>query len=176
MTVCGGGVGAAGRCIFGANGEPAGAGVRDFGGRPISIKDAASRIAAGFEAGPDAPPHDGRRDRIFLRDYVFALEIGAYDDEVGAPQRLRVNVDLEIRRVRAEFADEVESVVSYDLIIDAIDALAAGPRMKLLETFAERLAARLLENDHAMRATIRIEKLDRVSGSLGVEIERSAGA
>lgn len=117
----------------------------------------------------------GATDRIFLRDHIVAVEIGAYAEEYGVTQRLRFSVDLEVRRIGAPDVDEVASVVSYDLIFAAIRDLADGPRMKLLETFAERLAARLLAEDDVMRARIRIEKLDRVSGALGVEIERQSG-
>ena len=70
--------------------------------------------------------------------------------------------------------DEVESIVSYDLIIEAIDAIVSGPRIKLLETFAERLAQRLVAEPRVLAAHIIIEKLDRVAGSLGVEIIRRA--
>lgn len=118
---------------------------------------------------------DGPADRIFLRDHVVDVEIGAYAEEYGVKQRLRFSVDLEVRRSGAPHVDEVASVVSYDLIFATIRELADGPRMKLLETFAERLAARLLAENDVTRAWIRIEKLDRVSGSLGVEIERRSG-
>jgi len=113
-------------------------------------------------------------DTIFLRDHVAEIEIGAFAEEYGVTQRIRFCVELDVRRFQADYADEVESVVSYDLIIEAINALAAGPRMKLVETFAERLAEMLLAEDWVSRATIQIEKLDRVSGSLGVRIVRSA--
>lgn len=113
-------------------------------------------------------------DRVFLRDHVVEMEIGAYSEEYGVTQRLRFTVELDVRRFHAEYADEVESVVSYDLIFEGIRDIAAGPRIKLLETFAERLAARLLSHERVARALVRIEKLDRVSGALGVEIERRA--
>lgn len=111
-------------------------------------------------------------DRIFLSDYVTDVEIGAYAEEYGVTQRLRFNVRLDVRRFRADYGDEVDAVVSYDLIIEAIGQLITGPRMKLVETFAERLAERLLSEPRVARAIIRIEKLDRVAGALGVEIER----
>ncbi|MEO0361264.1 MAG: dihydroneopterin aldolase [Pseudomonadota bacterium] len=122
---------------------------------------------------PSAVGADDAADRIFLRDHVVSMEIGAYADEYGTEQRLRFNVDLEVRRFRLEDDDEVASIVSYDQIVDAIAGIAAGPRIKLLETFAERLAAQLLEDRRVGRAFIRIEKLDRVAGALGVEIVRT---
>lgn len=128
--------------------------------------------SADFTAAGAIAASTPRHDRIFLHDHVTEIEIGAFAEEYGVTQRVRFSVDLDVRRFHLEYDDEVESVVSYDLILEAINALAAGPRMKLVETFAERLAEMLLAEDRVTRAVIRIEKLDRVSGSLGVEIER----
>lgn len=114
----------------------------------------------------------GMTDRIFLRDHLVEAEIGVYADEFGKTQRLRFNVDLDVIRAADLYDDDTANVVSYDLIVEAIRDLAAGPRIGLLETFAERLAARILKEPRVARARIRIEKLDRVSGALGVEIER----
>ena len=102
------------------------------------------------------------------------MEIGAYAEEFGRSQRLRFSVWLEVRRFSADRPDAEASVVSYDLILDAIRSLAAGARITLVETFAERLVARLLAHPGVFAARIRIEQLDRVSGALGVEIERRA--
>lgn len=113
-------------------------------------------------------------DRIFLRDHVAEIEIGAYAEEFGRRQALRFSVELDVQPFAPDAPDEEGSVVSYDLILGAIRDLAAGPRMKLLETFAARLAARLLAHRGVLAARIRIEKLDRTSGALGVEIERRA--
>lgn len=115
-------------------------------------------------------------DRIFLRDHVRAVEIGAFSEEYGVTQNLRFNVVLDVPRFTLETADDVDSIVSYDVIVDAISDLVEGERIILLETLAERLAADVLAHKNVMRVWLRIEKLDRVSGSLGVEIERRQGA
>lgn len=128
-------------------------------------------IASIAEGSADTQP-----DRIFLRDHVIEMEIGAYPEEFGVTQRVKFNVELDVMRRQREYADEVESVVSYDLIFHGIRDLANGPRIKLLETFAERLAMLLLDEARVQCARIRIEKLDRVSGALGVEIERRKSA
>ena len=46
-------------------------------------------------------------------------------------------------------------------------------RLNLLETLAERIADRILIEPQAIRVFVRIEKLDRGPGALGVEIVRS---
>lgn len=113
-------------------------------------------------------------NRVFLSNYECTLEIGAYRAEYGVTQRLRFDVELDVAANPAPLADRVEDVLNYDLIIDAIERIAAGARMDLLETFAERLANVLLENEKSRRVRIRIAKLDRLPGAatLGCEIVR----
>jgi 7,8-dihydroneopterin aldolase/epimerase/oxygenase len=111
-------------------------------------------------------------DRISLRDYVRMAEIGAYACERGVEQRLRFNVVLEVTHHAAAHDDDVDQVVSYDMIVEAIDRLLSRERLDLLETLAERLAQICLGDKRVLRAYVRVEKLDRVPGALGVEIVR----
>ncbi len=116
-------------------------------------------------------------DRIFLSNYVREIEIGAYAEEHGVTQRVRFDITLEVTRNTAHIDDRAARVVSYDDLFQAIEALVAGPRMNLLETFAERLAQMCLVDPRARRVNIRIEKLDRLNGAgLGVEITRVRSA
>lgn len=117
-------------------------------------------------------------DRIFLADYVREIEIGAYAEEVGVTQRLRFNLVLEVTRNTAHIDDRVGRVINYDDLITAIETVAAGERINLLETFAERLAQLCLVDPRARRIHIRIEKLDRLEGGarLGCEITRVRSA
>ena len=77
-------------------------------------------------------------------------------------------------RNTAHIDDQVGRVINYDDLVNAISHLASGPRINLLETFAERLAAAILVDPRARRAQIRIEKLERLPGeaTLGIEITR----
>jgi dihydroneopterin aldolase len=127
------------------------------------------RLNAAATADTDVPA-----DRIFLRDYVREIEVGAYREEVGVTQRVRFDIVLEVTRNTAHIDDRVGRVINYDDLIEAIDTLAAGPRINLLETFAERLAQLCLIDPRARRVHIRIEKLDRLPGgaTLGCEISR----
>lgn len=117
-------------------------------------------------------------DRISVRDYTRQVEIGAFRSERGVTQRIRFNVVLEVSHHAAAEDDDVDKVISYDTITEAIEAELAAERVNLLETLAERVAARCLADPRAVRVFVRIEKLDRIPGTLGVEIVRSriAGA
>lgn len=112
-------------------------------------------------------------DRISVRDFVKEVEIGAFQSERGVHQRIQFNVVLEVSRSAAAKFDDVDQVLSYDTITDAIEHQLAKERINLLETLAERIAEEILSNPRAVRIFVRIEKLDRIPGALGVEIVRT---
>jgi len=115
-------------------------------------------------------------DRIAVRDYVIKAEIGAFQSERGKKQRLRVSVVLEIDLVKSNKFDDVDHIISYDTIIDAINKQLSIERINLLETFADRVATDVLSDCRVRRAFVRVEKLDRIPGALGVEIVREPGS
>ncbi len=124
------------------------------------------------EASAGADP----RDRISLRDHVVEADIGAFQQERGHKQRLRFDIVVEVRPHPAPLEDDVDRILSYDRIAEAVAAELAAERLNLLETLAERVAERILHEPQAMRVFVRIEKLDRGPGALGVEIVRSRAA
>ncbi|WP_127902017.1 dihydroneopterin aldolase [Solirhodobacter olei] len=113
------------------------------------------------------------RDRISLRDHVVEVEIGAFQAERGHRQRIRFDIAVEVRPNAGPIDDDVDRILSYDRLTEAIAAELAAERLNLLETLAERVAERILGEPRAMRVFVRIEKLDRGPGALGVEIVRS---
>ncbi len=113
------------------------------------------------------------RDRISLRDHVVEVEIGAFQKERGTTQRVMFNVVVEVRPAPKPLNDDVDRILSYDRITEAIAEELAAERLNLLETLAERVAERILAEPQAMRAFVRIEKLDIGPYKLGVEIVRS---
>ena len=121
------------------------------------------------EASAGADP----RDRISLRNHVVDVDIGAFQQERGHRQRVQFNVVVEVRPNPAPLDDDVDRILSYDRITEAIATELAADRLNLLETLAERVAERILAEPQAMRAFVRIEKLDIGPYALGVEIVRS---
>jgi len=114
----------------------------------------------------------GSFDRISLRDYVVEVEIGAFQQERGTLQRVRFNVVVEVAPLEA-IDDDVDRILSYDRVTEAIAFELQEERINLLETLAARVAERILLEPQAERVFVRIEKLDRGPFALGVEIERS---
>ena len=113
------------------------------------------------------------RDRISLRDHLVEVDIGAFQQERGHRQRVMFNVVVEVRPTPQPLNDDVDLILSYDRITWAIATELAAERLNLLETLAERVAERILAEPQAMRAFVRIEKLDVGPYKLGVEIVRS---
>ena len=114
-------------------------------------------------------------DRISVRDHIVDVEIGAFQAERGVTQRICCNVVVEVRPLTGPIDDDVDRILSYDKVTEAIAYELSAERLNLLETLAERVADRILLEPPAMRVFVRIEKLDRGPGALGVEIVRSAG-
>lgn len=112
-------------------------------------------------------------DRISLRDYVVEVEIGAFQQERGTLQRVRFNVVVEVLPLTGPIDDDVDRILSYDKVTEAIGIELDADRLNLLETLAARVAERILLEPQAERVFVRIEKLDRGPFSLGVEIVRS---
>ncbi|WP_223421729.1 dihydroneopterin aldolase [Tateyamaria pelophila] len=114
-------------------------------------------------------------DRISVRDHIVEVEIGAFQAERGVTQRICFNIVVEVRPLTGPIDDDVDRILSYDKVSEAIAYELAAERLNLLETVAERVADRILLEPQAMRVFVRVEKLDRGPGALGVEIVRSRG-
>ena len=114
-------------------------------------------------------------DRIHLRDHLVQAEIGAFQSERGHTQRLRFNLTVDLHDPVGAEDDHVDRIMSYDVLVQAVDAALADQRYNLVETLAERIAAEVLADPRAARIEVSVEKLDRGPGALGITISRDAG-
>ena len=112
---------------------------------------------------------------IFIRDLVLSCSIGVHRHERAANQRVRINIDLEVRGDE-RLDDDIANVISYDDIVDGVRAITAAGHINLVETLAERIGDFCVGDPRAVAARVRVEKLDVISeaASVGVEIERVA--
>jgi dihydroneopterin aldolase len=112
-------------------------------------------------------------DRISVRDYVVEVEIGAFAQERGHLQHVRFNIVVEVLPAQTPLDDDVDRILSYDRLTEAVQIELHSERINLLETLAERVAQRILQERQAVRVFVRIEKIDRGPYDLGVEIVRA---
>lgn len=120
-------------------------------------------------------PLDGVHDRLSLRDHIVDVEIGAFQAERDMTQRIAFDIVVEVAAPDEDLEDDVDRILSYDRLTWAIEHELAAERLNLLETLAERIADRILTEPQALRVFVRIQKLDKGNGKLGVEIVRVPG-
>lgn len=93
------------------------------------------------------PPHLAPKTfRILLQDFDLPVDIGFHDFEIGAPQRLRINIEIWLDRTFFPSCDTVAAAWDYDVLRGAVRDLVEGRRFNLQETVAheiyEMIAAR----------------------------------
>lgn len=112
--------------------------------------------------------------RVFVRDLLLEASIGVHDYEKTAPQRVRVNVEMDVQAGAVLLDDDLRNVVCYDEVIQAIHELARGPHIQLAETMAERILELCLADERVRRAAVTVEKLDVYAnaGAVGVTMVR----
>jgi dihydroneopterin aldolase len=136
-----------------------------------------ARLAAALAHGEADAPHDPERvaaapDRIFVRNFEVSARVGAYAFEREAPQKIVFHVEAEVARPNWRNPD-LRSIVSYDLIVDAIRLTVARGHTDFVETIAEEVAARVLDHPRVRSVTIEIEKRAVIDGAVGVRITRA---
>jgi dihydroneopterin aldolase len=133
------------------------------------------RLLAARGYAPEQESDPALTDRVHLHDFVLPMAIGVYAHERARAQKVRFAVTAVIARPRHAVAD-LRDVFSYDVISDTIRMLADAGHVGLVETLAERIAARLLAHPRVVKVEICVEKLETGTGIVGITIERTREA
>jgi (5-formylfuran-3-yl)methyl phosphate synthase len=139
-------------------------------GAPAKI-DYRLLAARGYSPGKD----EVETDRVFVRDFVLPVRIGAYAHEKNKTQDVRFNVEVRVLRADRAAVD-IRDVFSYDLITDSIRMIVADEHIPLVEMLAERISGVLLSHQRVTSVVVRVEKLEVGPGGTGVEIVRRKSA
>ena len=130
------------------------------------------RVLAAHPAAPGFVREPGRLDCLLIKDLTLLARIGIYPQE-REPQRVRINAEVEILGDPRPIGDDIAKVISYEDLIARIKDLIGAGHINLVETLAARIADICLDDPRAVRALIRVEKLDIEPGAaVGIEIER----
>ncbi|WP_414832046.1 dihydroneopterin aldolase [Afifella sp. YEN Y35] len=114
-------------------------------------------------------------DLVFVSEFVLPVRIGAYQRERHGPQQVRFDMTVATQPRAAPPAGEpvkLEDVLSYDALTDAIETIVAEGHFDLVETLAEKIAARILEEPLAAIVALRVEKLELEKARAGTTIIR----
>lgn len=113
---------------------------------------------------------------VFIRDLELIASVGVYEHEKRYEQRIVVSLDLMVVDTYDGVSDRLELVYDYDAAIAAVKKTVDEGHVHLIETLAERIAARCLADARVRKARVRIEKPDVLPAckAIGIEIERDA--
>lgn len=114
-------------------------------------------------------------DQVFINGLSVEAVIGVYDWERTAPQRLIVDLEMGWDMRRAAADDDLSATLDYAAISQRIAGFAADSGFMLVETFADRLAAAIIEEFGVPWLRLRLTKPGAVPealGGVGVLIER----
>jgi len=117
-----------------------------------------------------------RRDRIELRGLRLVGTVGVSDTERARPQPIEIDLDIVVDMATAAAADDLTATADYAAAADAVAAVVAGSRYRLLESLAEAIGAAVLRDDKVAAVTVALRKLRPPVpydlGSAGVRMTR----
>lgn len=110
--------------------------------------------------------------RLFLRDHVVDVRIGAHDFEKGGTQRVVFNVDLFVPFAQSTPArDQLDEVVNYDFVREVIARRVQLGHIELQETLCDELVAELLRHPGVQAVRLSTCKPDVYPDCAGVGVE-----
>ncbi len=110
--------------------------------------------------------------RLFLRDHVVQVHIGAHDFEKGVTQRLVFNVELFVPYAHSTpKADRLDEVVDYDFVREVLAARIAQGHIELQETLCDELVQQLLAHPQVRAVRLSTQKPDVYPDCAGVGVE-----
>lgn len=110
--------------------------------------------------------------KIIVRDFILPARIGIYPAEQVSPQKICVNVTMDLANHHVNH-DNIDETVSYEHVIAEIRKLCATHH-NLVETLAEIIASFALNDARVKTVTVQIEKLEIYPDAhVGCEITRT---
>ncbi len=113
--------------------------------------------------------------RIFLRNHVVPVRIGAHDFEKTQAQRVVFNVELFVPyELSTPQSDDLAEVVDYDFVRELIAARIHQGHVELQETLCDDLAAQMLAHPRVQAVRLSSNKPDVYPDceAVGVEVFR----
>lgn len=114
-------------------------------------------------------------DRIHIRDLALRCIIGLYPEEREKKQDVLINISLETDLRAAGQSDELSDSVDYKAIKVNVLEFVETSRFLLIESLAEGVAKRCLQNPKIQRTTVTVDKPGalRFCKSVAVEVTRT---
>jgi FolB domain-containing protein len=116
-------------------------------------------------------------DTLFIKELLVRTVLGVSDEERRDQQDVLITVAMETDTSAPGKSDDVADAVNYRTVSKQILALAESSQFRLVERFAEEIAALCLREPGVKRVRVTVEKPGalRFARSAGVIIERGKG-
>lgn len=115
-------------------------------------------------------------DKVFFHEMQFYGYHGVYPEENRLGQRFTVDLELGLDLHPAAASDDLNKTVDYEAVYNTVREIVEGEPVKLVETLAERVVARLFATFPIQEIRIRVTKPDPpIAGhyrAVGVELWR----
>lgn len=109
--------------------------------------------------------------RIVLRDLVLSPSVGLTDAERAAPQRICINLEIQVTPQRPQ-DDRIDEVVNYSSLVRQVrQVFAATDSIRLLETLSGQIADACLTDPRVEWVRVRLDKLDRYADAAGIGVD-----
>ena len=115
-------------------------------------------------------------DRLQIYQIEFHGHCGVTLEERTIGQRLSVDIEIDCDFTKAAQSDDLKETIDYDRLCGEVARLGRETSVHLIETLAERIAAKVLENPKAQSVRVRLKKClpprEEIRGGVVAEIRR----
>ncbi|MAQ71426.1 MAG: dihydroneopterin aldolase [Alphaproteobacteria bacterium] len=111
---------------------------------------------------------------IILTNLSLNMEIGVYQQEHGVKQEVLVSVKAKVQLPNPHIEDNIDNVLNYATIKNQIEAIAAKGHIHLVESFADMILSKCMEDKRIKEMRVRVEKTEIFDNAekVGVEFKR----
>ena len=113
-------------------------------------------------------------NKIGIYQIELDAHVGTTEEERAIPQKLSVDIEL-ICDINT-CSDDLHDTIDYDDLSKKIVAIGRNESFNLVETFAEKMAQKALEEPRVRSVLIRVKKchppLQEIKGGFVVELSR----
>jgi 7,8-dihydroneopterin aldolase/epimerase/oxygenase len=129
------------------------------------------------EIRPDFSSASRGLRHVFVNRLAVQASIGIHPHERSTAQTIWLTIDAGVIEEASDTPEAIGDVVCYEEICKTVTAMACDGHIDLVETLAERIADRLMQDMRIMQIRVQIEKPEAIAeaASVGIAISRLRG-
>jgi dihydroneopterin aldolase len=116
-------------------------------------------------------------DRLSVYEIEFHGHCGITAEERTIGQRLSLDIEIDCDLKKASQSDYLEDTIDYDQLCGEVARLGRETSVHLIETLAEKIALKVLEEPKVESVLVRLKKClpprEEIRGGVVVEIRRA---